>query len=477
MTDVARADAFLAMLPLPEVYRVGGSVRDELLWHPAKDADYVVTGLQLDELERVLDTAGAEVSPLELRGGGPQIGVRARVFDIGSIEICLPRRERSTGVGRHSFDIEVDANMKLSVDAGRRDFTFNALYRNVRGGLVHDPLGIGKRDLNWGTIETTGWDSFAEDPLRTLRALRFVSTLGFRLSPATEQQMSKHAQAVTGLTRKGVSSTALDELCKILMGDHPIAALRLARDTGVLPVLLPELEAMIGYEQESEYHDRTVDEHTFEAIQAAVRLDAPLRVRLALLFHDCGKPATAWTDERGHKHYYARKGAGEVGHELMGMTLAEAAMFRLNTPRRLRYDVLTLIERHMTQFSISSKPMKVRELRAELGDEMLRDLLLHKRCDALGKGPGASGALAALDHAVHLLDDSIRLGVPRAVTELAIGGEDLLGLGLKGWRLGRAQKQLLHEVMATPGLNERGWLLRRAGKLAGQLQQRPPASA
>ena len=91
-------------------------------------------------------------------------------------------------------------------------------------------------------------------------------------------------------------------------GREPARALRLARDTGVLVELLPEFGAAIGFDQESRYHDLTVDEHTFAVVQAAADQGYSLPVRLAALFHDLGKPHAAWRGKDGRLHYYAKPG-------------------------------------------------------------------------------------------------------------------------------------------------------------------------
>jgi len=465
------ADAFMAELGLPEVYAVGGSVRDQLLHRPHKDADYVVRGASIDEIRSALAGAGAEVGALKLRDGRV-VGARAAVQGLGLLEIALPRRELPTGAGHRAFDIRCAPHYTLAQDAERRDFTINALYRDVRTGEILDPLGCGQRDLAFGRICTTHPDSFRDDPLRTLRALRFVSTLGFELGERAYCEMREHARHVTALTLKGVSGTALDELSRLLMGDRPSWALRVARDTGVLTVLLPELTAMVGFEQDSAYHDKACDEHTFDAIKAAAEHQASLRVRMALLFHDAGKPWMAWRGEDGQRHYYAlpadqlaAHGAPPTAvysHEWWGGFLARAALVRLNAPAELRADVCTLIERHMLPLHDRVKPLKVRTWRAEIGDALLADLILHRRCDVIGKGGDVAEALAALDMLSGHQQEAIARHIPRSVKGLAITGGDLVGIGLNGPAVGEAQRRLLHEVMAQPSLNERDWLLSRA---------------
>jgi tRNA nucleotidyltransferase (CCA-adding enzyme) len=483
-------DQFMASLALPEVYRVGGSVRDELLGRRSKDSDYVVRCAGLGEIAAALVAAGTKPTPLKLRDGR-QVGWRTLVKGWGLIEVVLPRTERKLplspeqafGNERHSFEIITDPDLPLAEDAQRRDFTINALYRDVKGGSVIDPLGVGLDHLQKQRIDTTHPDSFRDDPLRTLRALRFVSRLdGFALSGPTLDQMRRHADAVTGLTGKGVSGTALHELSGMLMGDRPGYALRLARDTGVLQVILPELTDMIGFQQRSAYHTKTTDEHTFDAVQAAANMHehAPLRVRWALLFHDSGKPDTAWIGKDGRQHYYGLGSLDDlqdwrtfrenmtIDHEMHGARRASAALHRLNAPARLRMDVVTLIDRHMLPLHDNVKPFKVRKWRAELGDDMLRDLITHRLADVIGKGGDITDACDVLEWIEHQRERAAAAGVPKSRKELAVsGGEIAAALEREpGAWIGNVQRALLHEVLANPTLNDKDWLLQRAARLA-----------
>ena len=201
-----------------------------------------------------------------------------------------------------------DAERAMADDAMRRDFTLNALYVNAETGEMIDPTGQGQSDAERKLLRTTSPDSFRDDPLRILRGLRFISQHGLELHPDTREQMVEHADAVSALTtsKGGVSGTAQEELNKLLLGREPGRALRTARDTGVLHSLFPELRPMIGFDQKSRYHDLTVDEHTFSALDQAAEMNAPLEVRLALLFHDSGKPESAWEGPDGRLHYYER---------------------------------------------------------------------------------------------------------------------------------------------------------------------------
>lgn len=462
---IDRQDTFIASLKL-EAYRVGGSVRDELLGRRPKDADYVIRNASLPELHRALDFGhDGRVTPLKLRDGR-QVGWRAAMDGLGLMEIALPRTEVSTGPGHRDFEIVVEPGLPLERDAERRDFTINALYRNVHTREVADPSGRGRHDLDHKLLNTTHPDSFRDDPLRILRALRFVATLpGFDLSKVAYAEMRRHAGATHGLTERGVSGTALTELQKLLMGRRVARALRLARDAGVLAVLLPELADMIGFEQESRYHDMTTDEHTFTALDAAAGMHCDLRVRMALLFHDAGKPKSSWKGDDGRLHYYANPELGTEDHEAIGARLAARALARLNAPASLRRDVTTLIERHMVSLSGKTRPAKVRRWRCELGDELLSDLLKHRLADVMGKGTVDYSHLRALARLEQIREDAERAGVPASVKQLAVNGHDAKALGLEGEAIGKALRGVLHEVVSQPDERRlsREWQLSRLG--------------
>lgn len=477
---IKRADIFIASLGL-EAYRVGGSVRAELLGVPAKDADYMIRGVPLFDLGRALRAArpGAAVKPLTLRDGR-QAGWRVTDKGIGSLEIMLPRTEvgrpaRKGENAHRAFDITVDHRVPLAEDAKRRDFTFNALYKSVRGldggtmarplGTdVLDPTGRGLYDLQHKLIQTTHNSSFRDDPLRTLRALRFVATLGFDVTMETKFQMDWAADAVTGLSAKGYASgTVLDELSRMLMGDDCVKALRLARDTGVLASILPELMPMLGFKQGSRYHDLTTDEHTFVALETAVKVDAPLRVRWALLFHDSGKPAVAWVGNDGRNHYYARQlpnndmidpysGALNLDHEEQSEYIWRQATDRLSVPKELREDVAKLVRHHMVPLGKRNPGAWIRRQRVILGDDLLRDLLLHRACDLAGKGSSVRNldAIGNIAQMQQLLDDARIAGVPAKTGDLEINGNDAMTLGHVGRNIGNALREVLDEVVVDP---------------------------
>src|SRR6266550_4943459 len=182
-----------------DAYVVGGAVRDELLGLDSKDADFLVPGLDTEGLRAALAPHG-RVEDLVV--ADRLVGVRLHPRDgrirrltRAGIEFAPPRKEVSTGPGRHDFEIVADASLSVEDDMRRRDFTVNAMARRLSTGEIVDPLN-GRKDLERGVLRTVSPSSFAEDPLRLVRALRFVSQLGFDLDDSTLEQMRAEASSV-----------------------------------------------------------------------------------------------------------------------------------------------------------------------------------------------------------------------------------------------------------------------------------------
>jgi tRNA nucleotidyltransferase/poly(A) polymerase len=233
----------------------------------------------------------------------------------------------------------------------------------------------------------------------------------------------------------------MGELSKLLLGQQPARALRLARDTGVLTGLLPEFEQSIGFEQDSDRQHLPLDEHIFAVVQAAADAGAPLSVRLGALFHDLGKP--------GANGRHADRGA----------ELAAAAMRRLRYPTNLRTHVTRLVRAHAFSLEDVDELFARRFLRVH-GDDLAFDLVSHKEADLRGKKV-SQDELAAAARLRALLEQE--QNQPHRLTDLAVDGSDLIGLGFaEGPELGRTLESLLDAVVDEPALNTREQLLERA---------------
>jgi tRNA nucleotidyltransferase (CCA-adding enzyme) len=407
-----------------DAYLVGGAVRDELLGRESKDADFVVPGVDYDGLRRALEPHG-KVEDFEV--AGRRIGARlyprderVRAAAPAGIEFAPPRAERSTGPGRHDFEIVADASLSIEDDMARRDFTVNAIARRLDTGELVDPFG-GQRDLRRGVLRTVSDHSLSEDPLRLVRGLRLVAQLGLTPDVATLRQMRDEARNVRLVSGERLG----DELAKLLLGAQPAKALRLARETGALAELLPEL-------------DPALDDHVFTVVQATADAGASLAVRLAALLHDTVR-ATAPVAE----------------HAARGAELADAALERLRYPTRLRAYVVRLIRAHSFHLDNIDERFARRFLR-DHGDELAFDLVTHKQADLTGKGRADDERAA--ERLRELLAQ--QRTQPHRLGDLAVDGGDLIELGYsEGPELGRVLDSLLDSVVDDPTLNTREQLL------------------
>jgi tRNA nucleotidyltransferase (CCA-adding enzyme) len=337
-----------------------------------------------------------------------------------------------------------DPALSIEDDLARRDFTVNAIARRLGTGELVDPFG-GASDLNRGVLRTVRPTSFAEDPLRLVRGLRLVSQLGLEPDDATLEQMRAEADGVRLVSGEriggGLHSDGLGELSKLLLGREPAKALRLARDTGVLTALLPEFEPAIGFELNSERQNRPLDEHIFAVVQATADSGARLVVRLGALLHDLAKPEAP--DD----------------HAEAGARITARVLRRLRYPNRLLIEVTRLVGAH--DFPLEHvDELFARRLLREHGDQLAFDLVTHKEADLRTKDVPAE-ELEALARLRTLLERE--RSQPHRLADLAIDGDDLLGLGFsEGPEVGRTLESLLDAVVEEPELNTRERLLERA---------------
>ncbi|MEG3790551.1 multifunctional CCA addition/repair protein [Lysobacter sp. CCNWLW3] len=275
-----------------KTYLVGGAVRDRLLGRAPGDRDYVVVGATPQAM---------------LDAGYKPVGRDFPVFlhpDTGE-EYALARTERKSGRGYRGFVVDADPSVSLEEDLGRRDFTINAIAQDEDGALV-DPYG-GARDLEARLLRHVG-PAFVEDPLRVLRAARFMArfaALCFSVAPETTALMRHMAES--GELAELVPERVWQELRRALASERPSAFLRTLRDAGALAAVLPEVDALYGVPQRAEYHPE-VDTgiHVELVCDMAARL-APGddTIGFAALTHDLGKaltPADVLPRHQGHEH-------------------------------------------------------------------------------------------------------------------------------------------------------------------------------
>jgi tRNA nucleotidyltransferase (CCA-adding enzyme) len=261
-----------------KTYRVGGSVRDELLGRPLADRDYVVVGATPDEL---------------LARGFRPVGRDFPVFLHPETheEYALARTERKTGRGHQGFSFHTAPGVTLEEDLARRDLTINAMARADDGTLI-DPFG-GAKDLRAGVLRHVS-RAFAEDPLRVLRVARFAARFGFAVAPETEAMM--RAIVAGGELATLTAERVWQELARALMEAIPSRFFATLRRCGALAQLFPEVDALFGLPRR-DGGDAEIDAgvHCMRALDHAAAAGEPLPVRYAVLAANLGSPATGRT--------------------------------------------------------------------------------------------------------------------------------------------------------------------------------------
>ncbi len=389
-------------------YLVGGAVRDRLLGLTPGDRDYVVVGQTPEAMLACGFKPVGRDFPVFLH---PQSGE----------EYALARTERKSGRGHRGFVTDTDPTVTLEQDLGRRDFSINAIAEDADGGLI-DPFD-GARDLQARVLRHVG-PAFAEDPLRVLRAARFMARfapLGFTVAPQTMALM--RGMVTSGELAELVPERVWQELVRALASAQPSAFLRTLHDCGALAAVLPEVDALYGVPQRAEYHPEVDTGIHVELVcdMAAQLAPGNAVVGFAALTHDLGKALTP-------QHLLPR----HIGHEHAGLASLQELCARLKVPAQHRQLAEIACREHLNVHRLF-----------ELRDRTVHELLA--RCDGF-RQPARIAQLALVCEAdkrgrAGLADcdypqgrELLRLHAATA----AVRGSDVAHEGLAGLALGEA---------------------------------------
>ena len=492
---------------LPQVYEVGGCVRDSILGKPAKDIDFMACGVTPEEL---LSLAQSQGKAEELRVQEQLVGVRLRAPWSGpeGIEIALARTEVSTGPGHLDFEIipaelpqqlaeaelgDRAGNSLLEqqalLDLSRRDFTCNAIARELASGKLLDPYG-GAADLQAGLLRTVSEESFRDDPLRMLRGLARIATDDLTPTPETTRQAKQNAKALhSNPSLPGALSPERiqAELVKIFSGPHSAKALRTAREWGILEGISPPLGEMQGFDQQNRHHSLSLDEHSLQALAEADRRELSPTLKLAVFLHDIGKPATAKPGKKGGMSYYRADPGHPLwksdpqraeSHERIGSQIARSEMERLSYPSKDCRRVEQLIAGHMfgAEEDFDDKPpqkqaLLARRMLSKYGLGLSLELCELRICDRAGKTdqPNPEGFDR---HALKLMEVLREQNIhPTARSQLSVDGSRLQQMGLKpGPETGQVLDNLLKIVVGDPQQNRPDLLERHAERQIAALR-------
>lgn len=423
-----------------EGWIVGGCVRDSLLGRTPHDWDITTNALPAQVAALFADTTVILTGAVH---GTVTVMLHGEPLEITTYRVDGNYRD-------HRRPDSVRFVTDITEDLRRRDFTVNAMaWHPIRG--LHDPFG-GAEDARRGILRCVGnaEERFTEDALRVLRALRFAAAYGFTMEKTTAAALHRCAPLLAAVAAERIRA----EIDRLLTGES--AGRVLHTFFAALYPILPELRALEGVDQHSPYHNRDVLRHTLDAVDAA---SPALVVRLALLFHDIGKPLCYTVDKNGYGRFY--------GHAAKSERMACDILHRLKYDRRTCETVCMLIKYHDTP--IADTDTAVRRCLNRWGEERVLQLLAVQEGDTRAHAPAVQEERLTTIH-------KLRERVSRIVAEgqcvslkaLAVSGDDLLRAGVPaGCAVGRLLNWMLEEVLAERLPNDRDILLSAAMQQKG----------
>lgn len=414
-----------------EGYAVGGCVRDSILGREPDDWDITTSAKpgEVKELYRcTVDTGIQHGTVMVLLGGG-------------AYEVTTYRIDGEYEDSRRPNGVFFTAS--LEEDLLRRDFTINAMAYNEQEGLVDIFSGI--RDLENGVIRCVGEARLrlTEDALRILRAVRFCAQLGFRIEAETKRAIQELASNLSRISAERIQA----ELVKLLVSKHP-EYLEMAYELGITAVILPEFDTAMKTGQNNPHHIYSVGRHILEALKY---VEADKCLRLAVLFHDLGKPRTRSADSSGRDHFY--------GHEEEGARIADEVLHRLKFDNDTIAKVTKLVKYHDVHPAL--EPRSVRKLIHKVGEEIFPMLLQVQKADILAQSDYKRAEKCRdLETVQQIYEGIIERQECLSLRQLAVTGHDLIGEGMRpGREMGRVLERLLDHVLEYPEHNHKAFLI------------------
>lgn len=416
-----------------EAYAVGGCVRDSILGKTPDDWD-ITTSAKPEEVKtlfrKTIDT-------------GIEHGTVTVMIDKEGFEVTTYRIDGKYEDNRRPT--EVIFTPCLEEDLKRRDFTINAMAYNESKGLV-DIFG-GMEDIKKGMIRCVGnpIERFNEDALRIMRAIRFSARLGYEIEEETKKAIRVLAPNLAKISAERVQV----ELVKLLTSKNP-DYLRIAYETGVTAIVLPEFDKCMETEQKHPHHKYNVGEHILHSL---LEVEESKVLRLAMLFHDIGKPGTVTVDEKGICHFH--------GHHKEGKELTREILKRLRFDNETLHMVCNLVYYHDYSMRVEPNKKNIRRAIYNVGEEAFPLLIQVMRADVLAQSDyKREEKLAKLDTWQELYQQILADKECVSLKTLAVTGKDLLENGVEqGKKVGEVLQTLLDHVLEHPEDNQKEILL------------------
>ena len=436
-----------------EAFVVGGCVRDLLRGDAPKDWD-VATSAKPEEIQKVFPKSFYENKFLTVT-----VQTGSKDSSTKEVEITTYRSESKYTDKRHPDEVKFAKN--IQEDLARRDFTINAIAIGLLKSDVNkviDPFG-GQQDLKDKIIKAVGvaQDRFSEDALRTMRAVRFATTLDFTIEGKTAIAIKKNASLLKAISKERIR----DELVKIIMADKAAQGIEMLRELGLLKHIMPELEE--GYQvTQNKHHVYDCYEHALFSLKYAAQKGFNLYVRMAALLHDIGKPKS----KRGEG-----PNATFYNHEVIGARMAAQLLTRLRFSQKDAEKITKLVRFHLFYYNVDEvTESSVRRLVRQVGQENTEELLQVRMCDRIGSGVPKAEPYK-LRHLKYVIDKVSQ--DPISVKMLKVTGNDVMKeLDIQpGPKVGQILDILLSYVLEDPKNNQKEFLEKEIVKLGSMAEK------
>ena len=416
-------------------YIVGGAIRDILLGLKPKDIDFT-TNLPYEILKDLF----SEYNPKETGKSFGVLRIRVNEIDYEIAKFREDNYEEKDGLKIIPHEKKVNFVNDIKNDLSRRDFTINAMAYNEVDGIVD--LYNGQKDIENKIINFVGnaEERIIEDPLRILRAFRFMSRLGFSLSEKTVEAIKKQKNLLISIPEERITM----EFSKLLLGENIKNTLTAMKDTGVLELIIPEFKATYDFNQYNPHHNLDLFNHIISVVS---KVPADLELRYTALLHDIAKPVVQTFDEKGIAHYKT--------HEIVGADMARAILTRLKLPVKLIDTVEDIIKKHMVLYrDVTDK--KFNKLLSEMGYDNLLRLIEHCNADNSSK----NNEVVNPENDLHeRLKRAVEKQMQVTVNDLALNVRDLMEMGFKGTEIGKIKGELLEKYLSEEIPNEKEEML------------------
>ncbi len=407
-------------------YIVGGFVRDIFLGLNPKDCDFV-TDIDYERLKEIFK----KFKPKEM---GKHFGIIQ--IKIGGIpyEIAKLREDIGTPLDRKTQKVEFTKN--IYDDLKRRDFTINAIAYDGEKFYFGEKS---KEDIENKILRFVGdcTQRIKEDPLRILRYFRFLATKDLKYFPETIDEIKKSKNLIQNLSAERIR----DELNKIIIGKNAYKVLKLMSENKILEEIIPEWSKTIGFDQKNIHHIYTVDDHILKSLEITSK---DLITRLAVLFHDIGKPVCYTFGEDGQGHFYK--------HEKYSVEIAEKLMLNLKFSKIDTERVCKIIRYH-SLYRQNIDEIFVKKMLNRFGEEDIYRYLEVVEADRRTHNNDICN-LEDLDQIKTILKKIQETKPPLSMKDLKISGKDLLKVGVpKGKIIGEILDYLMEKVLEDENLN------------------------